>query len=208
MWRTRRDTDGAAPCYRRPTGRGEIRRRAGRVIGRVARAGAASFVGFGRGIWLMPLDITFKTVGLRYGWLKALFIGTPAPLLRGIGRLRAERAAWRATRRVPAYRAFLESQAIDVERLFPLGILDRLPETDKANYVELLFDSRARKVGLRPRNKPTRASYKLRESPQGGELRYVSGMQFLESCGVRLRKARSFDAKWNDRQKLVEFSLK
>lgn len=106
------------------------------MIGRVARAGAASFVGFGRGIWLMPLDITFKTVGLRYGWLKALFIGTPAPLLRGIGRLRAERAAWRATRRVPAYRAFLESQAIDVERLFPLGILDRLPETDKANYVD------------------------------------------------------------------------
>jgi len=69
---------------------------------------------------------------------------------------------------------------------------------DKANYVELLFDSRARKGGLRPRNKPTRASYKLRESPT----------QFLESCGVRLRKARSFDAKWNDRQKLVEFSLK
>lgn len=79
---------------------------------------------------------------------------------------------------------------------------------DKANYVELLFDARARKVGLRPRSKPTRASYKLRESPQGGDRRYVSGAQFLDSCGVKLRKARSFDAKWNDRQKLVEFSLK
>ena len=79
---------------------------------------------------------------------------------------------------------------------------------DKANYVELLFDSRSRKVGLRPRNKPTRASYKLRESPQGGDRRYVSGTQFLESYGVKLRKARSFDAKWNDRLKLGEFSLK
>jgi phenylacetate-CoA ligase len=106
------------------------------VIGRAARAGAASFVGFGRGIWLMPLDVTFKTVGLRYGWLKALFIATPAPLLRGIGRLRAERAAWRATRRVPAYGRFLESRGISVERLFPLGILGRLPETDKMSYVD------------------------------------------------------------------------
>lgn len=79
---------------------------------------------------------------------------------------------------------------------------------DKASYVELLFDARSRKVGLRPRNKPTRASYKLRESPQGGDRKYVSGARFLESYGVRLRKARSFDAKWNDRQKLVEFSLK
>lgn len=79
---------------------------------------------------------------------------------------------------------------------------------DKAGYVELLFDPRARKVGLRPRSKSTRASYKLRESPQGGDRRYVSGAQFLESYGVKLRKARSFEAKWNERQKLVEFSLK
>jgi hypothetical protein len=79
---------------------------------------------------------------------------------------------------------------------------------DKAEYVELLFDPRARRVGLRPRGKSTRASYKLRKSPQGGDRRYVSGAQFLESYGIRLRKARSFDAKWNARQKLVEFSLK
>jgi hypothetical protein len=79
---------------------------------------------------------------------------------------------------------------------------------DKASHVELLFDPRARKVGLKPRSKPTRASYKLRESPQGGDRKYVSGAQFLEACGVKLRKARSFDAKWNDRLKLVEFALK
>jgi hypothetical protein len=101
------------------------------VIRRAARAGLASFVGFGRGIWLFPLDLTFKTVGLRYGWLKALFSTTPAPILRGIGRLRAERAAWRATRRVPAYGRFLESAGVNVRGLFPLGILRNLPETDK-----------------------------------------------------------------------------
>ena len=57
------------------------------MITRVARDGFARFVGFGRGIWLFPLDTMFRTVGLRYGWLKALFIATPAPLMRGIGRL-------------------------------------------------------------------------------------------------------------------------
>ncbi|HJU87680.1 MAG TPA: hypothetical protein VJ788_09955 [Gemmatimonadota bacterium] len=79
---------------------------------------------------------------------------------------------------------------------------------DGASHVELLFDSRGRKVGLKPRRKPTKASYKLRNSPQGGDRKYVSGAQFLESCGLKLRKAHSFDARWNDRQKLVEFALK
>src|SRR4051812_6217622 len=107
-----------------------------RLLGRVGRDGVASFVGFGRGIWLFPLDTMFRTVGLRYGWLRALFILTPARVLRGIGRLRAERAAWRASRRVPAYGRFLAGCDVDVDGLFPLGILDRLPETDKASYVD------------------------------------------------------------------------
>ncbi|HEX6868289.1 MAG TPA: hypothetical protein VF119_05760, partial [Candidatus Limnocylindrales bacterium] len=106
------------------------------MLRRLTRIGLASFVGFGRGIWLFPLDATFKTVGLRYGWLRALFIGTPAPLLRTIGRLRAERAAWRATRRVPAYGAFLGASGVDVAGLFPLGVLGKLPETDKLGYVD------------------------------------------------------------------------
>ena len=79
---------------------------------------------------------------------------------------------------------------------------------NKAGHVELLFDPRSRKVGLKPRSKSTKASYKLRESPQGGDRRYVSGSQFLSTYGVSLGKAKSFEAKWNDSQKLVEFSVK
>ncbi|MEO8571874.1 MAG: hypothetical protein ABI553_09255, partial [Chloroflexota bacterium] len=103
---------------------------------RLPRNGLAWFVGIGRGIWLFPLDMMFRTVGLRYGWLKALFTATPAPLIRGVGRLRAERAAWQATRRVPAYGQFLHESGVAVAGLFPLGILGHLPETDKQNYVD------------------------------------------------------------------------
>src|SRR2546430_2726382 len=52
------------------------------------------------------------------------------------GRLRAERAAWRAVRRVPAYRAYLSAQGVAVDRLVPAGILEKLPETDKHSYVD------------------------------------------------------------------------
>jgi phenylacetate-CoA ligase len=106
------------------------------VVRRVARASIVTFVGIGRGVWLFPLDALFRTVGLRYGWLRALFISTPPRILRVIGRLRAERAAWRATRRVPAYGQYLADSGVDAARLFPLGILDRLPETDKRTYVD------------------------------------------------------------------------
>jgi phenylacetate-CoA ligase len=102
----------------------------------VARHGAAWLVGLGRGLWLFPLDVTFRTVGLRYGWLKALFQLTPAPVLASIGQLRAERAAWRALHDVPAYWRYLVGKGVRGDDLFPLGILGRLPETDKASYID------------------------------------------------------------------------
>lgn len=77
-----------------------------------------------------------------------------------------------------------------------------------ANYVELLFDPKSKKIGMKPRKRPTKASYKLRESPQGGDRRYVSGEQFLETYGVSVNKAKAFDAAWNDKEDLVEFSVK
>ena len=78
--------------------------------------GLAAFVGLGRGLWLLPLDVMFRTVGLRYGWLVRLFSSAPPPVLRAISQLRAERAAWRATRRVPAYADYL---AADRRRTSP-----------------------------------------------------------------------------------------
>jgi phenylacetate-CoA ligase len=102
----------------------------------VARHAGAWLIGLGRGAWLFPLDVIFKTVGLRYGWLTQLFKRTPPRLLSGLGQLRAERASWRAAKRVPAYRDFLEQAAVDPDDLFPFGILGRLPETEKRNYID------------------------------------------------------------------------
>jgi phenylacetate-coenzyme A ligase PaaK-like adenylate-forming protein len=113
-----------------------IQRLGARTVRQTARHAAATFAGVGRGLWLLPLGTTFRTVGLRYGWLKSLFELTPAPILRGLGQLRAERAAWRAAHSVPAYRQFLNDGGIDPDGLFPLGILNRLPETDKKTYVD------------------------------------------------------------------------
>ncbi|TAK01457.1 MAG: phenylacetate--CoA ligase family protein [Chloroflexota bacterium] len=93
--------------------------------------------GLGRNAWLLPLDLTFRFIGIRYGWLKALFVTMPPALLRLTGRLRAERAAWRAIKRVPAYRAHLRAAGIDHDRLPPAGILEAIPETDKRSYIDL-----------------------------------------------------------------------
>jgi phenylacetate-CoA ligase len=103
----------------------------------VVRHAGAWLIGLARGAWLFPLDVVFKTVGLRYGWLTQLFKRTPPQILAGLGQLRAERAAWRAAKRVPAYRAFLDHDAVDPDDLFPLGILGRLPETEKKNYIDV-----------------------------------------------------------------------
>ena len=97
---------------------------------------AAWLVGLGRGAWLLPLDVAFRILGLRYAWLRALFRWTPAPILAGVGQLRAERAAWRAAKQVPGYRRLLRREGVQAEDLFPLGIIERLPETDKASYID------------------------------------------------------------------------
>ena len=104
--------------------------------GAPAARAIARLIGFGRGLWLLPFDLAFRTIGLRYGWLRLLFRTVPAPLLATLARRRAERAAWRAAREVPAYGEYLAELGVDKGRIVPLGLLGRLPETDKASYVD------------------------------------------------------------------------
>jgi phenylacetate-CoA ligase len=106
------------------------------AVGTLARHLVAWIFGLGRNAWLFPLDVTFRFVGLRYGWLKALFQAVPPRILALTGRLRAERATWRAIHRVPAFRAYLEHAGLDPDRLPPAGILAAIPETDKRSYID------------------------------------------------------------------------
>ena len=79
---------------------------------------------------------------------------------------------------------------------------------NKANHVELLFDPRSGKVGLRPRGKATKASYKVRASPQGGNRRYVSAQKFLEHFGIEVKKASTFEVGWNKKERAAEFTTR
>ena len=100
------------------------------------RTTAAASVGLLRTLWLTPFDLAFRTMGFRFAWMKAVFTHTPPAVLRLTGRLRAARAAWRATTSVPAYVDLLASRGIDPAAMAPLGILTRLPQTDKASYID------------------------------------------------------------------------
>lgn len=93
-------------------------------------------LGMGRSAWLLPLDLTFAVIGLRYRWLKAFFDHVPAEPLMILSRRRAERAAFRAVEPVPTYQVRLGNHGIDVRRLVPWGILSHLSETDKQSYVD------------------------------------------------------------------------
>ncbi len=109
------------------------------------RTPLATAVGILRSLWLAPLDAAFRLLGFRYAWMKALFTYTPPSVLRLTGRLRAERTAWRATTSVPAYADFLASSRVDPAAMAPLGILRRLPETDKASYTTAIHESARRR---------------------------------------------------------------
>jgi phenylacetate-CoA ligase len=99
--------------------------------------GIAYTLGFGRNLWLFPLDLAFRLIGLRYRWLKALFDHVSPRALSVLGARRAERAAWHAVARVPAYRQYVRSSGLLPHALAPWGILSRLPETDKTRYIDV-----------------------------------------------------------------------
>jgi len=80
---------------------------------------------------LRPFDLLLHLVGPHYRTYLWFFSTAPAEPIAWLGSLRAIRAAERASRRVPAYRSFLQranSTAQDTAAL-------RLPETSKQNYV-------------------------------------------------------------------------
>ena len=77
----------------------------------VARHAGAWVIGLGRSAWLFPLDrVQVRRTAVRLAQAHC----SDAHRRRswsGLGQLRAERAAWRAAKGVPAYRDYLEEHA-------------------------------------------------------------------------------------------------
>jgi hypothetical protein len=88
---------------------------------------AAWVIGVGRGLWLLPLDIAFRTVGLRYGWLRALFGMAPPRLLASIGQLRAERAACFFVNDTAATQIYTAVHTLALHDALPISRCRRLP---------------------------------------------------------------------------------
>lgn len=89
-----------------------------------------------RGWSLVPLDLMMRALALRYGALKWLYLTVPPVAITAVGKARAERAARHATRRVPAYRAYLQSVGRRPDVLSNVELLSQLPEMDKGSYVD------------------------------------------------------------------------
>lgn len=84
-------------------------------------------------IWLRPFDLFLVLIGPHYRAFFWFFSVAPPRLVAWFSMVRATRAVERASRRVPAYRSFIQaahSTAADIVAL-------RVPDTDKLNYISV-----------------------------------------------------------------------
>jgi phenylacetate-CoA ligase len=84
--------------------------------------------------FLFPVDCLLRIIGPNYRLFYAFFAIAPPAFVAWLARLRTIRAVDHAVRRVPAYRAFLQSHTVDTDSA---TLTLALPPTDKASYVNL-----------------------------------------------------------------------
>ena len=82
-------------------------------------------------VWLRPFDLLLVLIGPHYRAFFWFFSIAPPRLIAWWGNVRATRAVERASRRVPAYRSFLQAASPTPADIAAL----RVPETDKLNYI-------------------------------------------------------------------------
>lgn len=80
-------------------------------------------------------------------------------------------------------------------------------EEQAVEYVVLLWDSAASKVGIRPITKKDPRAYRLNRSGKGGGAGF-SAVTFFEHIGFDHKKeTRAFPAQWNAELGIFEFSI-
>ena len=77
----------------------------------------------------------------------------------------------------------------------------------KYKYVVMYFDLEQRKVGMQPTNDATNDAYNIRFI-KDGKLANISVKLFLKHFGIKHEKSVAYSATWNDKEKLVEITLK
>ena len=77
----------------------------------------------------------------------------------------------------------------------------------KHKYLVLLYDAQNSLIGVRPTDKQEAYSYKITVAKSGAGCS-ISGLSFVKKYKINHSKTRSFKAKWNDAEKLIEIDLK
>lgn len=74
-----------------------------------------------------------------------------------------------------------------------------------AGFCELFFDQENGKVGIKPRDNKTISSYKIYKSK--GTSSSTTSPGFVREYQLKSLGAKSYECKWNEEEKLVEFNL-
>lgn len=76
-----------------------------------------------------------------------------------------------------------------------------------AKYAKLYWDADHQKVGIKPMPKKDQYSYSINYSPKGS-VGTFSGVSFFKAVGIDNKNTKSYPASWNEKEGLVEFSVK
>jgi hypothetical protein len=74
-------------------------------------------------------------------------------------------------------------------------------------FVHVYYDKDAGKVGIKPLSKKVDKAYRLNVSPKGN-VGTVSATSFLSFIGYDHKETINFPAEWNEREGLLEFTIK
>ena len=75
-----------------------------------------------------------------------------------------------------------------------------------AEYVVLLYDKEAKRIGIRPIKDATSNSYPLRRAKKGNTVQ-ITGQKFLRHYGIEHPETKRYPCEWLEKEKLVVVQL-
>jgi hypothetical protein len=79
------------------------------------------------------------------------------------------------------------------------------PDLEAINWVLLMWDKSAKKVGIRPLRKKDKRGYRINFNPNGGAA--LSSKSFMDFIGYDREQTRWFPARWNEDEQVLEVEL-